>query len=119
MMRKLGLATDGEASVGNLVFKELRNQDMISKLKDRYYELRSAVLSENLVESKNDDNLSAKIDDLYNIYTKQGLDKYNLMILLNYLQDAISNNSYNGSIDDINNVYINLDKEYFNKIYNK
>lgn len=119
MMRKLGLATDGEASVGNLVFKELRNQDMISKLKDRYYELRSAVLSENLVESKNDDNLSAKIDDLYNIYTKQGLDKYNLMILLSYIQDAISNNSYNGNIDDINNVYVNLDKEYFNKIYNK
>ena len=25
MMRKLGLAEDGEASVGNLVFKELRN----------------------------------------------------------------------------------------------
>lgn len=46
MMRKLGLAQDGEASVGNLVFKELRNLDMIPKLKDHYYELRSAQLSE-------------------------------------------------------------------------
>lgn len=46
MMRKLGLAEDGEASVGNLVFKELRNQDMITQLKDRYYELRSNELSE-------------------------------------------------------------------------
>ena len=45
MMRKLGLATDGEASVGNLVFKELRNQDMITRLKDHYYELRSDDLS--------------------------------------------------------------------------
>ena len=46
MMRKLGLAENGEASVGNLVFKELRNEDMIPKLKDRYYELRSVELSE-------------------------------------------------------------------------
>ena len=46
MMRKLGLAQDGEASVGNLVFKELRNMDMIPKLKDHYYELRSKDLSE-------------------------------------------------------------------------
>jgi predicted nucleotidyltransferase len=47
MMRKIGLAEEGEASVGNLVFKELRNEDMITKLKDRYYELRSEELSEN------------------------------------------------------------------------
>lgn len=53
MDRKIGLAEDGEASVGNLVFKELRTQDMIGKLKDRYYELRSAELNENkeLVET--------------------------------------------------------------------
>lgn len=45
MMRKLGLAEDGEASVGNLVFKELRNMDIMSDLKDHYYELRSKELS--------------------------------------------------------------------------
>lgn len=45
MMRKLGLADDGEASVGNLVFKELRNMDIMSDLKDHYYELRSKELS--------------------------------------------------------------------------
>ena len=45
MMRKLGLAEGGEASVGNLVFKELRNKDMLSKLKDRYYEIRSNELN--------------------------------------------------------------------------
>lgn len=51
MDRKIGLAEDGEASVGNLVFKELRTQDMIGKLKDRYYELRSAELNENKEET--------------------------------------------------------------------
>lgn len=45
MMRKLGLAEDGEASVGNLVFKELRNMNMLVDLKDKYYELRSNDLS--------------------------------------------------------------------------
>lgn len=45
MMRKLGLAEDGEASVGNLVFKELRNMDIMPDLKDHYYELRSEELS--------------------------------------------------------------------------
>ena len=45
MMRKLGLAEDGEASIGNLVFKELRNMDIMSDLKDHYYELRSQELS--------------------------------------------------------------------------
>lgn len=45
MMRKLGLAEDGEASVGNLVFKELRNMDIMSDLKDHYYDLRSKELS--------------------------------------------------------------------------
>lgn len=45
MMRKLGLAQGGEASVGNLVFKELRNMEILSDLKDRYYELKSKDLS--------------------------------------------------------------------------
>lgn len=45
MMRKLGLAEDGEASVGNLVFKELRSMNILSDLKDKYYELKSNELS--------------------------------------------------------------------------
>lgn len=45
MMRKLGLADEGEASVGNLVFKELRSMNILSDLKDRYYELKSNELS--------------------------------------------------------------------------
>ena len=45
MLRKLGLAESGEASVGNLVFKELRSMNMLQDLKDYYYELRSRDLS--------------------------------------------------------------------------
>ena len=45
MMRKLGLAEDGEASIGNLVFKELRNMDIMTALKEHYYKLRSEELS--------------------------------------------------------------------------
>ena len=45
MMRKLGLAEGGEASTGNLIFKELRSMNMLQDLKDHYYELRSRDLS--------------------------------------------------------------------------
>ena len=58
MMRKLGLAEDGEASIGNLVFKELRSMDMLKILKDKYYELRSDDLSLN--EEKLTTNIKTK-----------------------------------------------------------
>ena len=45
MMRKLGLAEEGEASIVHLVFKELRNREMLSDLKDHYYDLKSKELS--------------------------------------------------------------------------
>lgn len=45
MNRKLGLAEEGEASIGNLVFKELRNMDILQDLKDHYYNLKSNELS--------------------------------------------------------------------------
>lgn len=45
MMRKIGLADEGESSIGNLVFKELRAEDYIKKLREKYYELRSEDLS--------------------------------------------------------------------------
>lgn len=45
MMRKLGLSQEGEASKGNLLFKELRNLDILDDLRDRYYELKSKELS--------------------------------------------------------------------------
>ena len=46
MMRKLSLEQDGEVGTGNLIFKELRNLDLLQALKDRYYEIRSEQLSE-------------------------------------------------------------------------
>lgn len=55
--RKDGLATNGEASTGNLVFKELRNLDLIQKLRDRYNEVESEelTLENKLVETVEED----------------------------------------------------------------
>ena len=50
MNRKIGLAEEGEMSLGNLIFKALRNQDMLQKLKDHYFDLKGKSLS--LEESK-------------------------------------------------------------------
>lgn len=45
LIRKNGLATDGEYGVGNQTFKELRNLGYIDKLKDKVIDLRSDELS--------------------------------------------------------------------------
>lgn len=63
--RKDGLATDGEASIGNCVFKELRNQGLIEQLRERFYELESQelTLENKLVESAEMDGLSKTVND--------------------------------------------------------
>lgn len=45
MSRKLGLAEEGELSTGNLIFKELRNRNLLQALKDHYFELKNEELS--------------------------------------------------------------------------
>lgn len=45
MKRKISLAEEGELSVGNLIFKELRNLGILEELKNKYYELQSDKLS--------------------------------------------------------------------------
>ena len=45
MMRKNGLATTGRFSIGNLVFKELRNNGLLEELKDKRLDLESKELS--------------------------------------------------------------------------
>lgn len=45
MQRKLGLATEGETSISNLIFKELRNDGSLEGLRNKYYELKSKELS--------------------------------------------------------------------------
>lgn len=47
LMRKDGLAIDGEMSIGNLVFKELRNDGLLDGLRNKYCELISDELSLN------------------------------------------------------------------------
>ena len=44
-MRKDSLAKDGEFGEGNLVFKQFRNDNLIKKLKDRLYKIKSNELT--------------------------------------------------------------------------
>lgn len=54
MMRKNGLATDGEFSIGNLLFKEIRNLRLLDELKQRLKQVQSEKLTlENLDEAIN------------------------------------------------------------------
>lgn len=68
LARKDGLASEGEASKGNCVFKELRNMGLIDKLRERFYDLESQELTlekkkveEHYVPSEyNDEDIKAK-----------------------------------------------------------
>lgn len=85
LMRKDGLAQGGEASIGNLVFKELRNMGIQSDLASKYYELESNELSlesEELTESRFPINLDKDYSkqDLIDIVKKA--DKYLLYYLI-------------------------------------
>lgn len=60
LLRRDGLALDGEFSDANLIFKEIRNLGLIDQLKDEYYRLVSKEISvENLKESKDEEDLVA------------------------------------------------------------
>lgn len=51
-LRRTSIMTDGEFGKGNLVFKEIRNEGLLDKLKQKQYELSSKELSlESLMES--------------------------------------------------------------------
>lgn len=65
LMRRDGLASEGEVSKGNLVFKELRNMGILKTLAEKFYELESIELSlesENLKEYHDYLNLAPQIE---------------------------------------------------------
>lgn len=81
IMRKSSLVNEGEFGIGNLVFKELRNQGILDELKQRKRDIRSKELTlENL--NKQEDDLSeilgtdylyhATYKPLFNKIKKQG-----------------------------------------------
>lgn len=51
-LRRTSIMKDGEYSIGNLVFKEIRNRGILDKLKERQYELSSKELSLESVRMK-------------------------------------------------------------------
>ena len=59
MMRKNGIATQGEFSIGNLLFKEIRNLELLDQLKDKLKELQSKELT---LEQMNEDVLNEVYD---------------------------------------------------------
>lgn len=61
LARKDGLAFDGEASIGNCVFKELRNMGLLDQLRDKFYELESEQLT---LESKSNGALDKLVEEL-------------------------------------------------------
>lgn len=99
--RKDGLATNGEASIGNLVFKELRNLDLIQKLRDRYNEVESEELTlenklvETVEENATDDGQIAMKEKEYREYidthianVQKAYDK----IVKQYAEDELTTN---------------------------
>ena len=61
MMRKNGLATDGEFSIGNLLFKEIRNLGLLDELKQRLKEVQSDKLTlEQMNEGKFSNNKTTR-----------------------------------------------------------
>lgn len=64
LMRRDGLASEGEVSKGNLIFKELRNMGILKTLAEKFYELESIELSlesEDLTEYHDYLNLAPQI----------------------------------------------------------
>lgn len=61
LARKDGLAFDGEASIGNCVFKEIRNMGLLDQLRDKFYELESEQLT---LESKGNDVMDKLVEEL-------------------------------------------------------
>ena len=117
MMRKDGLALEGEASIGNLVFKELRNLNAIAELTNKFYELESQSLSlesDNIIESDNvldtKNNLislvkSSNNDQLYYIYTN--------ICNLGFYQEDKRKSKKKFILDCIENTYyLNNDSHY-------
>lgn len=120
LMRKDGLAQDGEASTGNLVFKELRNMGIQSDLATKYYELESNELSlesEDLTESikSNKDVLIELVRDA---------DKTSLYYLvynfgeIGFYREDKRRSAKKWLIDCINNCYKNEPTSQFDKTQN-
>ena len=71
MMRKNGLATDGEFSIGNLLFKEIRNLGLLDELKQRLKQVQSNNLTlEHLCE---DDGIAINENNSMVYYTSSDI----------------------------------------------
>ena len=86
MMRKNGLATDGEFSIGNLLFKEIRNLGLLDQLKQRLKEVQS----EKLTLEQMNESLSAMGILIKNNILEKCRDKFELRA--NYIEEPYTSN---------------------------
>ena len=106
MIRKLGLQSEGEYSVGNLVFKEFRNKGYLDKLKDLASEEISRNLSlEGVIRTMNE----SKLTDI-----KLDIEEYKRLEneLLNVLDDPEMAGIIEGEMDEIRSRIPNFDYWY-------
>lgn len=109
MARKNGLAIEGEVSIGNLVFKELRNLGLIDGLRNKYCELRSEELSLEGKMIKED----YRKDPEYQQLLKRLSDLLKKQKSLN-IKSIKSNQSDDEIIDNLNDNELNETQEYIN-----
>ena len=121
MMRKIGLMTDGEYSVGNLVFKEFRNQGYLDKLKDKMSQDVSKELSlESMKNSKEFSKMDSKLTEGKMKELSMDLDEYRR--LENELKLASDNPDIvaelKSEMDEIRNRIPDFDY-WYNQVNNK
>ena len=86
LLRRNSLSTDGEYGIGNLIFKEFRNNGWLDKLKDLSNEYKSETLTlEQLNESLND---FMSMEHLINEAKERGVRPRDLFDSYDYLVDA-------------------------------
>ena len=109
MERKNGLAIDGEASKGNVIFKQLRNEGFIDGLRNKYYELRSEQLSVNENKKMTEDVLRSDSGISLNTYREA----------LEILEEFDIFNNHIQYCDGISSDFANEVSEFYDSVYDK
>lgn len=131
LMRRDGLASEGEVSKGNLVFKELRNMGILKTLAERFYELESIELSlesEKLAEYHEYFNLVPQIgfdgsdEDSVNYWKEQIKKGNHRPILINTDKEILDGNHTMKAYQDLEveppYVYLGTREDFYKHVAN-
>lgn len=131
LMRRDGLASEGEVSKGNLVFKELRNMGILKTLAERFYELESIELSlesEDLTEYHDYLNLTPQVgfddsdSDSVNYWKEQIKKGNHRPILINTDKEILDGNHTMKAYQDLGieppYVYLGTREDFYKHVAN-